>query len=471
MPRFGRCAGIISSVVFANAIVQSPVTTVQAQVEDPSEATFLDAASDAQATSQGTIDLAIAAIDRECIRVEIAACLTDVVAVHLPAVVDEYAGYADRLESLPTPESLSHDVSLHVEMLRSVSASLKEIVRAAGSGDPSRIPELTDRIVEAHADLAGRLDPEYGSVAFVSPFVGLPNTPFERIDFGVLMGPTAEARAYLDAVREATERLVDRERCYGGTLRDGSDTTAERLARLSECGAGTTYPLILQQARLLEPPPRFADEHAWWLATLEATSRHDRSSREAIQANDFPAFLADTIRIGIATRPYDGFDPAFGAAAYPPVARLGSAPDPAAAVTHTPYGRALFSGLLAYWGADPHFHAMLPLDVPGLEEDVALAAIVDATPDLRAAQDDLLEVLVRSEPPASFAVDHESLIGFFRREGDRLEAYLTAARAGDMSGVRSAWVGGLQDYCATVQARSDAIRPVTDVYFAGLACS
>lgn len=426
-----------------------------AQGDDAATEESLSAVGEARDAAVGRIEAAQDAIDVACVGLAFEACLTNHAAPQLRIVADELDAYADRLEELGVPSAFSEDVTIQVAAHRAESDLVEASVAAASAADIVALDAVFVERIEAATELAEQLDPTWARAAYLTSF----GSSSDILAFAGDL--TAEERAYLDATRQTDQAAASDFACFSQALSRTYGSTGDVLQALSDCGAGSALPKVEAAARELQPPERFADEHAWWLGVLTERSRLDGLIGEAAVEGDVTKFLANNERLNLAHLPLPDLDPAF-LRGYP---GPGSALDPAEPLASTEYGRALFRTLMDYEATNPLIRAMSALDISFVPREEALPAVTELAPELTALDTELRAALAALEPPSELAADHAVITDFFDRYSQGLDDFINAAEAGDVEGTFAVQNAADAVYCDASAELSETILPVAEVFF------
>ena len=449
-----RVSLLFTSLALTAALLAPGAVLAQDATEDAT-ADFRTAVTEARDAAQAAIDRAIEAIEAGGAFVAAEAALMGPVAENLPLMAEQVAGYADRLEAFDVPETFAGDVALHVETLREIAANLEKAAAAAEVADDAVVTESGDLNAEALARLAAGLSPGYAEMAFVSVF---PDVEFVAL-FG---GSTEEELAYLSGVADARDEFGARNADFGRALRGSYSSPEDLLRALYEAGAGTAFAAVEEKALTLEPPVRFQDEHVWWLSRAAELSRLDGLIGEAARGGDVVGFLANNIRLGLVAGPYPDLDPAFGSAVQPG-SSLGVRLDPAAPISRTAYGVALFDALRA--AVSHPLDVASAFDMPGAQLETSMQAVSETGDELLAALADLRLAVEGLTAPDEYTADQQLILEFLDTEGSTLEELIAASTAGDGDSIFASLEARRVNYCSTAASLSDAVGPAADVYF------
>jgi len=453
LARTGWRTPVIVSMTFAATLVAgAPVHAQDGTADDT--AVFEAIVEEARDATQAITDDVNRAIEDACDGLAYEACLQHVVAEQLPVAARETDAFADLLEGLEVPDVYADDVAAQIVAVRELADLRERIASAAEAADGTLLGELGAAEAAVLAGLAAELSPEYAGFAFLSTF--------GADDYvGVFGGATAEELEYFGAIRRAQGAAQPQFECFGQAINEVYGTTDALLGALYDCGAGTALAAIEDATRDLTPPERFTDAHAWLLAGRAEGSRLDGLIGQAAREGDIMAFLTNNVRLGWVLQPYPGLDAAFLSAATgaPPI-RL----DPTEALARSDYGRGLFAALIEYRNLNPLF-AGLSVDFPQVSRDVALQAVTELAPELRALEAELRGAIEALEPPVEVAADHTLMLEFFEGRRGRLEELIGAAAVGDIDVLFTIGEAADAENCATADALSDAIAPIAVPYF------
>lgn len=427
-----------------------------AQAEDePTDEAFLATVAEARDATLARIDEAEAAIDAGCVGLAQEPCLTNHVAVHFPAIAGELEAYAAVLERLDAPETFVDDIDLQLAAVGDEIERLDRAVAAAQDADAARFAGLFQEELDAMTELVEQLDPAWARAAFLTALGS-------DVDILLFAGDLiAEERDYLAAARATNQVAAPNFACFSGAISLAYGGTDELLQALADCGAGSALPKVEAAGMELEPPERFADEHAWWLAGLAEQSRLDRRIGEAALEGDVASFLADNARLTLVFRPTMDMDPAFVRGYGGP----GGASDPADQLASTAYGRGLFWALLDLQITNPFVRAIEAIQFPQVPREEALPALLDLAPELRSLDMELRDAIAELEPSPELAADHEVITDFLETYSEGLDALIDAAEAGDVDTTFVIQNAADAVYCETSASLSEAILTVADVFF------
>jgi hypothetical protein len=436
------------------AFASAGVAHAQGEDESSNEA-FLENVRDVRDAAAGRIEDAQRAVDVACVGLAAEACLGTHVVPGLTGIVAELDAYATHLEGLSVPEAYADDVAVQVSWLRDAVDRVGDSVVAAGAYDEVALSSAFAARIDAMEELAAQLEPEWARSAFLTSFG-------DGADFLAFAGDvTADERAYLAAARSTAEAAASNFACFGRAISVAYGDTSSLLGALSECGAGTALPAIEAAVLALEPPPRFADEHAWWLAAQAELSRLDRLIGQAADEGDLTKFLVNNVRTSLAYRLQPNLDPAF-IRGYP---GPGFALDPSEPLARTPYGRSLHYALMDYSVLNPIVGVLQALQFPQVPREEAFPSVIELAPELQALNTELRSAVMALEPPPELLDDHAVIIEFFETYTEGLDDLVEAAEAGDVGATFAIENTSDVVFCDASRALSEAILPVAQAYF------
>ena len=277
---------------------------------------------------------------------------------------------------------------------------------------------------------------------------------------------SAADREYLAAIRAAPAAAAENFQCFGRQINTVYGDTSSLLAALAECDAGEAIAKIEAAVLAVEPPARFADEHAWLVASLADRVAFDERIGAAVEAGDVVGFLANNARLDLASRPDPalGLDREFIQAAVGAGAG-GSRIDPAEALTRTVYGRELHAVMAAYDVQNPFVVLINSIDFPQVPREEALGAITDLGPEILAVDAALSATVEGLVPPPELEADHGVVTGFVADYTGGIEQLIEAAAAGDVDTITAVQNTFEDVYCEANAQLSDAIRAAVEPFF------
>ncbi len=449
----------------AEETVEAPTEAPPTDGTDSTSATFEDTVRAARDAARAEIDEAEQKIGDDTVELSPEQSLMGPVADGIATIAAVMTDYTELLESLDAPPELAAEIERHVAELRATITRQEAATAAASAGDDARLTELSDEVALQTANLVAALDPSYAEFAFLSPFGS------DQGDFSEFSELDEAEIAYLEGVRSAQNEFDERNANFGRAIQRTYVNDEALLRALYEAGAGEAFAAVQTVALELDPPERFADDHARWLLLLEEQVRLDRLIGEAARDGDRVGFETNNIRLGLLGFPEaTEVDPAFGAALKPgsPVGRSLELDE---GVPEEPYLFDLFDILFVHQLKNPGSLFFAASDDPGAPAPVA--AIIAATGDeVVAAQVATIDAVATLTPPDAYVTDHERILRFFDEELALMEEVVVIAKAegegGDSAATRQALdanSGPESPYCGVVSELSDEIRPATDVFF------
>jgi len=442
-------------VLMAAALFGAPAHAQDATADDA--AAFLVTVGEASRGAQERIDSTFETSAGECVGLAEEACLQRFLAPDLGATADEIEAFAALLESTDVPERFADDVATHVGALRATVESLGAGVDAALAADRLALDEAAVAQAGIYTELIAELDPAYAAAAFVSALGGRE----DWLDRAAGLAPTD--REYLADLRDARLAAGPNFDCFTSAIDRTYGDTTSLLSALSECGAGESLALIEAAMRQLEPTPRFAREHAFWLGAMADSVPFDRMIGEAAEAGDVVSFLVNNARMGRAQRLESWLDPAFvdaisQGAAHRPL--RSSEP-----LAETIYGQELHAAVTAYSIDDPFSMLITTLDFPQVPREEAFPAIAELAAEARESDAALFAALEAVAPPDEFADDHAALLAFFADYSRGVEGMIEAAATGDEAATFAIQNAAEQVFCDVEASFSDTIRPAVEPFF------
>jgi hypothetical protein len=275
---------------------------------------------------------------------------------------------------------------------------------------------------------------------------------------------SAEESAYLEEVRDAEDL---REEVHGSireALERSYRTRDTLLALLREQRPGSALMATLSAARQIQPPPRFEEDHASWIASLRESVRLAGDAEEA-------ALRGDLVGVSIALM-HSTVDLARRVAAWSEpfcrvvVGRAAGGPSvlcvPDESVPGEEYG-ARVHGLLK------RFSLELRPRVSGFPADFAAEELFAYLTTVQPEVEDLIErtrnEMLGLDPPEELRPDHEVLLRYFEDTLDVAVRITRAAQEGNLPALQVLFGESSHTLERTQQQLSDEARPIVAVYF------
>lgn len=261
---------------------------------------------------------------------------------------------------------------------------------------------------------------------------------------------------YLEQVTELEQQRVDTIEEVGQVLTRSYNTRELFVETVRESLADDPLAGLADQARELDPLPRFEDAHARWVESLQEAESRAEDIEAALGDDDLVAAvqafdaMGDALARAVVASPLD-----FCRAVI--ITFAGGADRICRDPADLPAG-AYGAGLnQAFRTLEVHFRVTL---LPGLTDAELATYVAERNPFIEEAIAQAARTVEALDPPSDFSDDHSDIVGYLDKLGSLAAEITAAAESGDVDEMRS-----LFDRSVTVarEAREALSEPALEI--------
>jgi hypothetical protein len=376
----------------------------------------------------------------------------------LPESIEVLGEQMSGMESLDVPGEYKND---HETLLAFLTAGIdlqQQQLTAAEARDDLASRKLQVEFGSLQRNLLADLSETFRDTVLVSE---------ESIAAGDIFGGLDESEvAYLQTVERAFEEFWSRNAVFSQTLSQQFSDSRALLEALQDAGAGTAFEAVQNVLLPVEPPPRFAIDHAMLLRFLVAAVELDRKIGKAIDEVDPVQFVISNLQLanGDSTvRHMAALSEAVRAIAFPGSGSASAAPGPdvLADSYRSPLHFELKDFRSRFGQTGPDY---LAFNIGA--QDTFEVITYSARGYINTVESAIWRVRSMN-PPADAAADHEIIVQYLVSTLQAHESILESAEAEDILGVNGGMLATRTAFCNAATGISDALKPAVSILFEG----